>query len=253
MRVQHDLAYGTHPAQIFDLYLPERAAPKLVIFLHGGGWTHGSKRNARPLGECLTQAGYALASLEYRKLPAVPPRRLVQDCADGVAYVLNNTVQLGLDSGPAVLCGHSAGGHLAALLLADPAYLRRAGAQAGQLRGVVTLDGIFDLGPAQLDRHMQAAGVRLGPGGSAKLSFSPLHLVAGMAGAPRFLLLHGERPQYVAQAAEFEAVLRQQGRNVERLSVPDLSHMEMTTRFGVSGTRMEEVVVSWLERQAVLF
>ena len=253
MRVQHDLTYGAHPDQIFDLYLPESAAPKLVIFLHGGGWTHGSKRNARPMAEYLTQAGYALASLEYRKLPAVPPRRLVQDCADGVSHVLNCAVKLGLNTGSAVLCGHSAGGHLAALLLADRAYLRRAGMQAELISGVIALDGIFDLGSAQLDRHMRAAGVSLGAGGSAKLSFSPLHLVAGMAGDPRFLLLHGERPQYAGQAADFEKTLRQQGRNVERLSVPDLSHMEMTTRFGMSGTRMEEVVIGWLGRQAVLF
>ena len=140
-RVMRDVAYGTDPAQRFDVYLPAgaRDAP-LLFFVHGGGWANGDKDN-RGLAnkrDYWLAKGYAVASSNYRMLPDTAPLEQAGDVASAIAFAQRKAPEWGVDPARLVLMGHSAGAHLVALLGSKPALLAQAGAQ--RPLGVVALD-----------------------------------------------------------------------------------------------------------------
>jgi len=77
IKVERDIPYVPNgdPAQVLDLYLPQRPSAKplpLIVSVHGGGWSSGSKAGCPGIG--LVQQGYAAASIEFRSLLG-PDRR----------------------------------------------------------------------------------------------------------------------------------------------------------------------------------
>ncbi|WP_328688565.1 alpha/beta hydrolase [Streptomyces caniferus] len=120
------VAYGPHPDQLVDLYLPRgadgaragAAAGRPVVLLHGGFWRAAyDRRHLSPLAAALAGRGLPVALAEYRRVGAgggAP--RTFEDVAAGVAAAVR---ELPGDGAP-VLVGHSAGGHLALLAAARP-------------------------------------------------------------------------------------------------------------------------------------
>lgn len=132
-----ELSYGSDPLQKLDFWKSESPNAALVIFVHGGGWRMGDKRDAT--GEKSAhyhQQGYAFASINYRLVPAATVEQQAQDVANAIAHLINKAVSLGFDGKRVALMGHSAGAHLSALVGTDLSYLKKAGLDAKSLRGV---------------------------------------------------------------------------------------------------------------------
>ena len=139
---KREFAYGPHPAQRYDVYLPARpkAAP-VVFFVHGGGWAFGDKANAGSIEakrRRWTAAGAIVISTNYRMLPDADPLTQAQDVAHAVASAQTIIPNLGGAPDGFVLMGHSAGAHLIAMLAASPEMARDAGVRPW--RGAVLLD-----------------------------------------------------------------------------------------------------------------
>ncbi len=93
----------------------EGKAP-LIVWIHGGGWTSGSKSNALPAVQFQRRnPEYSVASIEYRLSgEAIFPAQ-INDCKTAIAFLRRNADKYGFDSKKFVAWGSSAGGHLAAL------------------------------------------------------------------------------------------------------------------------------------------
>jgi acetyl esterase/lipase len=119
IQVYRDLAY-TRPgekAQLLDLYLPEQAGAPLpvVLWVHGGGWTSGSKDGGGP-ALFLVRSGFAVAAINYRlSSEAIFPAQ-IEDCKAAVRWLRANAATYHLDGNRIGAWGSSAGGHLVALL-----------------------------------------------------------------------------------------------------------------------------------------
>ena len=110
-------------AVLCDLWLPEEipaGGSPLIIFFHAGGWVYGEKAFSTICArwrEELLGRGVAFASAGYRHraygggMPTPPA-----DAADAVRYFRKNAAEYGIDPEKILLCGHSAGGHLALLV-----------------------------------------------------------------------------------------------------------------------------------------
>ncbi|XUM24396.1 alpha/beta hydrolase fold domain-containing protein [Bradyrhizobium oligotrophicum S58] len=83
------------------------------MFVHGGGWKRGDKRNATGAAkiEHLLAQGYAFALIDYRLVPAATVEQQAADVAAAVAWLRKNAGRLGIDPSRLVLMGHSAGAH----------------------------------------------------------------------------------------------------------------------------------------------
>ncbi|MEV6763962.1 alpha/beta hydrolase [Streptomyces sp. NPDC051105] len=161
-------AYGDHPDQVIDFYVPrgDEAMAPLVVVLHGGAWRAPYDRgHVTPFADFLARRGFAVANVEYRRgatLPAqggsAPVAGRWPDTFDDIAAALDVLPALAREALPqadlrrTVLTGHSAGGHLALwaaarhVLPADAAW-RTSG--PASLRGVVALAPIADFAVAE--------------------------------------------------------------------------------------------------------
>lgn len=114
-----EVAYAdTSPAQSLDLWLPPRApAPApLVILYHGGGFVGGDKRDIAGKVPPLLDAGYAVASVDYRLARESRFPAAVQDAKAAVRHLRAHAAEYGLDPGRFAAWGESAGGNIAALV-----------------------------------------------------------------------------------------------------------------------------------------
>lgn len=122
------------PVQLgVDVYLPERTRAPLLIWLHGGGFVAGSRREGETLGRQLAPRGYAVASISYRLRTTTAIRRqglgpamadVRADIATAVAWARENAALLGIDPRRIAIGGHSAGAVTALDLATSPARLR---------------------------------------------------------------------------------------------------------------------------------
>lgn len=98
-----------------DLYIPtEVKQPKLVVWIHGGGWIKGSKNN--PPLQWLTEQGHALASISYRFTDKAIFPAQIYDCKGAVRWLRANEEKYGYSTEKVAVAGASAGGMLAALM-----------------------------------------------------------------------------------------------------------------------------------------
>ncbi|MGG5753587.1 alpha/beta hydrolase [Zafaria sp. Z1313] len=111
--------YGDAPSQYAELTLPSGTHRGTAVVIHGGYWrTEYDAGLGRPLAADLAARGWAAWNLEYRRTGGPGDDRggwpeTFEDVAAGLDLIPGAFAGLGLDPGPVVLIGHSAGGHLA--------------------------------------------------------------------------------------------------------------------------------------------
>ena len=119
------LTYATRNGAdlLLDLYLPAvpiRRPVPVIVFLHGGGWSGGTRTTGPDFKRYFAQDGFAMASIEYRLTPAVTFPANAEDVRTAVRWLKANATAHGLDPERLCLWGTSAGGHLAAMAALAP-------------------------------------------------------------------------------------------------------------------------------------
>ncbi|WID98976.1 alpha/beta hydrolase [Bosea vestrisii] len=135
-----DLAYGPGRFETLDLYRPAgvQRAP-IFIFIHGGYWQASDKIQHAQFAQGLLDAGFAVAQPNYGLAPDTPLEASIAQTVTSLNLLVREADALGLDPTQLHLCGHSAGGHLAAMALCDPA--------APPIASALLLSGLYDLKP----------------------------------------------------------------------------------------------------------
>jgi arylformamidase len=173
-----DLAYGDSPRQLVDLFLPKRARPPLLVFIHGGYWQRFDPKAFTFVAEQPLAAGAAVALIGYDLAPAVDMDAIVSQIRRGLAWLYRQGEALGYASERMFVAGHSAGGHLAAMALAHD--WAADGLPADLIKGVCAISGVFDLEPVRRCYLNEVLGL---DAAQARRN-SPLHLPPGRAPCP---------------------------------------------------------------------
>ena len=226
-RRESDLAYGTHPRQRLDVYLPAApaTAPRpLVVFVHGGRWSSGSKNLYRFVAAGLAERGIVVVVPNYRLYPEVRMAAAAADVAQAIAWAEHAAARYGADPAGGIVMGHSAGAQLAALVATDQRWVAAAGGTP--VRALVGLAGPYDFLPLTDDDLKDY----FGPPDRYPAS-QPVNFVDA-ASAPA-LLVHGRadtttRPR---NTESFAAQLRASGVPVEVRLLPDEDHTAILKRF----------------------
>jgi len=136
--------------QVLDLYLPEGVKDfPVLFFIHGGGWTGGSKNGFVKHGEMFAGKGIGFVAINYRLTPLVKHPGHIEDVASAFAWVHKNIGKHGGRADRILVSGHSAGGHLGALLATDESHLARHKLSLKDIRGVIPVSGVFQLSERQ--------------------------------------------------------------------------------------------------------
>jgi arylformamidase len=163
-----DLRYGSGPKQTLDVF-PSENARGALLFIHGGYWRALDKSEHSFVAPPLVAQGISVAVINYDLCPQVRIGDIVEQCREAVAWLHREGARFGVPAQRLVVAGHSAGGHLAAMLLATD---WRARGLPGAVAGAVAISGVFDLEPLlqvsfNTDLQLDAAQAR---------AMSPIHL-----------------------------------------------------------------------------
>ncbi|MFO0899156.1 MAG: alpha/beta hydrolase [Pirellulales bacterium] len=213
--------YGDDERQRLDLYLPEgvEGYPTLV-FVHGGGYSKGDRRDVAGLGETLAQRGIGVVAVGYRLHPQVKHPEQIQDIARAFAAVREHVGRHGGRANALFVGGHSAGAQLAALLGVDSQYLGHEKLKLDDIRGVVALSGGYRLDENRADVFGDAEN---------RAGASPINQVR--RGAPAFFLGYADNdsPGREDLTREFAAALEAQGVPVQVVKATGRNHGTLFT------------------------
>jgi acetyl esterase/lipase len=208
-----------------------------IIWLHGGGWRQGDRKDYHAAMRDMAQLGYAGASVEYRLAPAHKFPAQLDDARNALAFLRANAAKYNLDPDRIAVAGGSAGGHLSLMLgLAKPADEK----SPNGIRAVIDISGPTDFQTWIIDKEPDAllkksVGVDLNEliadfvGTSDRQDHrmkevSPLTYVR--KDNPAVLILHGTADGWVPfqQSQVLEKALKQAGVKVKLVPFQGASH-----------------------------
>jgi arylformamidase len=229
-----DVRFGPHARERLDLFLPDALNPPLHVFLHGGYWQMNDKEPFAFVADALVPAGVAVAVVEYALCPAVTLAELTDQVRRAVAHLWREAGRYGYDRSNIQVSGHSAGGHLTAMMMATdwPAW------DKGLPREVVAsglpISGIYDLEPIRLTPLNDAcklAEADIGP-------LSPMFLEPQCKAPMAVVVGAAESNEFNRQAVDFAAAWKKHGTESEVIAVPGLNHFTVLNELARPGSRV---------------
>lgn len=218
---QIGLAYGPDERERLDFFPAKPGAP-LHAFIHGGYWRALDKANFSYPAPAFASAGIAYAAISYPLAPRASVDGIVASVRRAVGWLIGHAAALGADPAGISISGHSAGGHLTAMALADPALPRAA------VRGAASISGLYDLEPIRLSYLNGELGLDEG----AARRNSPI-LTALSIRCPILLAVGGrESSEFHRQQASFAGAWRGQCAGLEMAISEDDDHFSIVSHLG---------------------
>jgi pimeloyl-ACP methyl ester carboxylesterase len=113
-----DVAYGVEPGETLDFFPAKRRGSPVVVFIHGGYWRALDKADHSFVAPALHAAGAAVVVPNYALCPAVTIPQITLQMVRALAWTWRHAERLNADPSRITVIGHSAGGHLAAMMMA---------------------------------------------------------------------------------------------------------------------------------------
>lgn len=219
------IAYGAHPRQMLDVYVPSAADPgarPVVLFFYGGSWQFGDRGQYKFLGEALASRGIVTIVADYRLYPEVKFPAFVEDGAQALRWVEGHAAAYGGNPKSIYVMGHSAGANIAALVALDPRY--RNGIP---VKGLIGLAGPYTFQPLEID------SVKAVYQGTNVADARPVAFVGQALPLPHTFLAHGRGddtvdPFHTERMAE---ALRARGGDVRLVFYDSIGHVMLMGAF----------------------
>lgn len=188
-----DLRYGDGAGETLDVFPATNPGAPVLVFIHGGWWRALDKADHSFIAPAFNAAGAAVVVPNHALCPAFGIEHIVLQMAGALAWVWRHAAEFGGDASRIALVGHSAGGHLATMLLSCRWKQFAADLPAQPLAGALSISGLYDLEPLRHTPFLQA-DLQLTPAAVARLSpaFFPrprgtrLYAVVGMDESEEF-------------------------------------------------------------------
>ena len=228
-----------------DFFSAASAGPQpLLVFLHGGYWRSLGPEVFHCLAPAWTSRGAHVAFVGYDLCPSVEIDQIAAQCRAAMRWLFAHGDSLGVDLTRVVVSGHSAGGHLAAMLASAPTSGDSARAESAErgfsIAGCISLSGVFDLAP--LAQTSMNTDLRLRE--AVIVGASPVYR------APDPALLTHERLALFVGADELQgfhdqhaALMRAWGLNGKAITerLPGLHHFSIVDTLATPGSRVFQV------------
>jgi arylformamidase len=186
-----DLRYGPGPKETLDLFVPTGPSRGTFVFWHGGYWRAFDKSDFSFVAAPFVARGHAVAVVNYDLCPHVSIATIVEQGRRALAWIVREGRAHGADPERLVAGGHSAGGHIVAMLYAtDWAAM---GLSHDPIAGGISVSGVHDLAPMVMFSYNadlrldEKEAARLSPVNLAPRSSAPLALAVGADETSEFI------------------------------------------------------------------
>ena len=204
------------------------------VFFHGGYWRSLSHREFSFIVDDLVNAGITVAVVNYALCPQVRFSELVRQSQAAIAYLYNHAAEVGVDPEQLSVSGHSAGGHLCAMLMSTD-WEGAFGLPNQLIRGALCISGLYDLRPfpwSWLQPKLQLSGRDV-------QEFSPLWLPCRVPAPIKLVAGTGESEEFERQMSSYAEHLSQQGQTVTQQLLPDVDHFSILEHYLNDGCFVE--------------
>lgn len=235
---QLDVSYGPHAREVMDVRPSDAQALGTVVYLHAGYWQSRDKSQFRFLAPAFNAMGWDTVLVNYPLCPEVSVANIVASVAQALRQISIQQTERG-QTGPVVLCGHSAGAHLAIELALQAA----AGLSTKllPLAGVVAISGIFDLRPLVQTSLNQ----RLQMDATSALACSPALRVQTGAAPAMFVVGESETSAFQAQSQDMARLWALQGNTAQCVTVNKADHFSVLEQVAAPDGLVAQTLRSW--------
>ncbi len=246
-------AYGDHPQQFGELYLPPtRAQHPVIVLIHGG--CYQAAYNLKPissLAKALADQGFAVWNIEYRRQDTgggYP--RMFLDVAQATDYLRQISALHPLNLAQVISVGHSAGGHLALWLAARhklPASSRLHTAAALPIHGVVALAAVASPTLA-LEQGLCSEALPVVMGGTP--AAVPAHYQHGSPqallplGRPQTHIVGSEDATMLNNVRAYMAAAQALGDEAELIILPEVGHFEIVSTASPAWQTVQSAIIA---------
>ena len=166
---QLDVSYGEDASETLDIFPAPQAGAPVLVFIHGGYWRSLDKSDHSFVAPAFNAAGATVVVPNYALCPAVTVEHITLQMARALAWVWRHAAGFGGDPARIALAGHSAGGHLATMLLSCRWKDLADDLPAQPVSGALSISGLYDLEPLRHTPTLQPS-LKLTPASVTRLS-----------------------------------------------------------------------------------
>ncbi|CAN5272239.1 hypothetical protein BH23BAC1_BH23BAC1_34310 [soil metagenome] len=225
---------------------------EILVFIHGGTWINGSKDIYSSFGRNLASKGIVSAIINYRLGDIVNFQKMAADCAAAVKWIYKNAAEFGGNKSKITVCGHSAGGHLSALIALDHQYFDRLNMD-NPIKGCILIDafglniGSFIQDHGALYLHYIEKIFTKDP--EVWKQASPINFINNRH-IP-FMILTGSRtyPFLTLDNEKFFKQIRRYNLKVDYEVLAGKSHVEMITQLNKADNLLYEKLIDFIKRE----
>ncbi|WP_420474055.1 alpha/beta hydrolase [Noviherbaspirillum sp. ST9] len=240
-----DLPYGEASGERLDFFPTYRGDAPLLVFIHGGWWRSLDKSDFSFIAPAYTRAGINVALTNYTLAPEASIAEIVLQQLRALAWLYRNAEKYDFDPKRIVVAGHSAGAHLAAMMMAAMWPVFGDDLPADLVKGGVLLSGVYDLEPV---RHADFVNVDLKLGEDDIAPLSPYRMP--QSHAARFITAFGghESEEFGRQTALIANAWKQN--HVVDVALPEANHLTICDAFATPGHALQQETIKLIEATA---
>jgi arylformamidase len=189
-----DLRYGDMPGETIDLFPARKGDGSCLMFIHGGYWRSLDKRDFSYLAPALVDGGISLAVVNYDLCPKVGMDEIVRQMLRASRWLWLHAEDYGMDQDRLYVAGHSAGGHLTAMMMCALWPVFDARLPKDLWKGALAISGLYDLRPLlqvdwlNIDLHLdESSALVLSPAFMPPATRAPVMTAVGGNESSEFL------------------------------------------------------------------
>lgn len=212
-----DIPYGEGLNERLDIYPAQKKGAPTMVFIHGGYWQMMDRADFRFIAKAFVPHDINTVIIGYPLAPAVSIAGIIQSVRKALTWIHHHLKEYGGDPDHIYLSGHSAGGHLASMMIT-----REYAPDGIKLKGVTALSGLYDLAPIQLSH----VNIPIGMSKQEAVDCSPLHYTPNPI--PLTLVVGAdESAEYHAQLHSLVVAWSKSNDAIQSIILPGVNHFSI--------------------------
>lgn len=217
------ITYGDKAREYLDIFPSPNPLSKVLVFIHGGYWQRFDKSLFHFIAGSFTCYDITVVLINYPLAPDASMDQIVNSCSEAISWINKSIASFNGDPNQVYVAGHSAGGHLAAMIMTTEVAQRH----NTSIKGICAISGLFNLIPIQLSnindvlKMNKETAIRTSPGFKEPVASCPLLIAVGSE----------ETNEFIDQSKTMNTEWQNKNVSTKLMILPGLNHFSVLDSF----------------------